>query len=186
MSITKAFLAGARECPEFQEAIDVVRQNSIGNFWLVGGFVYRTLAHKMYGAPKPVVDLDFVVETPVKRPFLPCGWTMGINGFGNPKFVNGGRSIDYVPLEKVFSIRHRRLKPTMANFFSGVPLNVQSIAYDVNANQVIGETGIDGVVGQYVAVYDLFFAEYAAKKKRKTVEQMLREKAESLGFRAVC
>lgn len=186
MSVTKTFLAGARKCPEFQEAIEVIRQNSVGDFWLIGGFVYRTLAQEMYGVPRPSVDLDFIVETPVRKPFLPMGWTAGTNSFGNPKFVNGGRSVDYVPLENVFSIRNRRLKPTIANFLSGVPLNVQSIAYDVNANQVIGETGIDAVVGQYVAVYDLFFAEYAAKKKGKTVEQMLKDKAESLKFRAVC
>ncbi len=56
------------------------------------------------------------------------------------------------------------------------------MAYDVNENRVIGEIGIDALSRRVVEVNDLHLAEYAAKKKNKSLRAMIQEKADRLGF----
>jgi len=182
MDITQAFLSGVKDCEEFSEALEIVKKNSSGKIWLIGGFVYRTIASQLYGLPKPEVDLDFIVEYPVSDFDLPSGWRADKNRFGNPKLVNGKKQIDYVPLGNIYSILQRQIEPTIENFLTGVPLTVQSVAYDINENRVIGEIGIDALQRKVVEANDLPFAEYAAKKKNKSLQAMIQEKADGLGF----
>jgi len=182
MDITQAFLSGVKNCEEFLEALDIVKRNSSGKIWLIGGFVYRTIASQLYGLSKPEVDLDFVVEYPVSDFDLPDGWKVDKNRFGNPKLISGRKQIDYVPLEKIYSILQRQIEPTIENYLTGVPLNVQSVAYDINEKRVIGEIGINALLRRVVEVNDLFFAEYAAQKKGKSLREMIQEKADELSF----
>ena len=182
MNITQAFLSGVKGREEFTEALDIVKRNSSGKIWLIGGFVYRTIASQLYGLPKPEVDLDFVVETPVQDFDLPRGWGVDKNRFGNPKLVSGKKQIDYVPLGNIYSILQRNIEPTIDNYLTGVPLTVQSVAYDVYANKVVGEIGIDALRRRVVEVNDLLFAKYAAQEKNKSLQVMIQEKADNLGF----
>ncbi len=182
MNITQAFLSGVKDCEEFSEALEIVKKNSSGKIWLIGGFVYRIIASQLYGLPKPEVDLDFIVQTPVLEFNLPNGWMLERNRFGNPKLVNGKKQIDYVPLEKIHSILQRQIEPTIENYLTGVPLTVQSVAYDFYENRVIGEVGINALKRKVVEVNDLPFAEYAARKKKQSLQEMIKEKAEGLGF----
>ena len=126
--------------------------------------------------------MDFVVEKPVYGFDLPPGWRVDKNRFGNSKLVNGKKQIDYVPLENIYSILQRQIEPTIQNFLTGVPLTIQSIAYDVTENRVIGEIGINALQRKVVEVNDLLFAEYAAEKKNKSLQEMIQEKAEGLKF----
>ena len=185
MDLTPAFLEGIQDCPEFYEAIDIVGGNSSGKIWLIGGLVYRTIARQLYGTPRPEADLDFIVEKTVTTFMLPDGWDIRINHFGNPKFVNGKRQIDYVPLDNIKSIQDRGLQPSIENYFSGTPLTVQSIAYDVQEDRVIGEVGINAILKREIAIHHLLFARYAAQKKGKSLEAYIKEKAQQVGFRAV-
>jgi len=182
MNVTEAFLSGVKDCEEFIEALDIVKKNSSGGVWLIGGFVYRTIASQLYKSLKPEVDLDFIVENPVSDFNLPTDWRVDTNHFGNPKLVNGKKQIDYVPLRNIYSILKRQVKPTIENYLTGVPLTIQSIAYDVYENKVIGEIGINALQRRVVEINDLFFAEYAAQKKDLSVQEMIQEKAKSLGF----
>lgn len=186
MDITKAFLDGKKDCREYNEAYQIVKRNSSGKIWLIGSFVFRTIAHQMYGAEKPEdVDLDFIVERPAENFNLPPGWKAKKNRFGNPKFVNGRTQIDYVPLKNIYSILKRGLAPTIENFLTGVPLNVQSLAFDTQEEKIVGERGIDSLKRKVVEVVDLDLARYAAQKKGITLEEMIRRKAEELGFTPV-
>ena len=182
MDLTQAFLSGVKDCEEFPEALKIVKRNSSGKIWLIGGFVYRTIAGQLYGLPKPEVDLDFVVEYSLFDFDLPSGWRADKNRFGNPKLVNGKKQIDYVPLGNIYSILQRQIEPTIENYLTGVPLTVQSVAYDVNENRIIGEIGIDALQRRVVEVNDLLFAEYAANKKNKSLQAMIEDKADGLGF----
>lgn len=185
MDVTQLFLNGTEDNLRFREALEIVKSNSSGKIWLIGGFVYRTIASQLYGTPKPAVDFDFIVEKAVECFTLPESWSLEQNRFGNPKFVHGHNSIDYVPLDKVCSITSRALSPTIENYLSGVPLTVQSIAYDVYGDKVIGEIGIDALKRRVIEINNLHFAEYAASKKGISVEEMIKQKAESLRFMAV-
>lgn len=103
MDITQLFLSGIKSRLEFAESLDVVRRNSSGRIWLVGGFVYRTIASQLYGLPEPESDLDFVVENPVLEFDLPNGWRVDSNRYGNPKLVNGNAGRLYSIKEHLFN-----------------------------------------------------------------------------------
>ena len=135
--------------------------------------------------PKPEVDLDFVIEYPVSDFDLPYGWKADKNRFANPKLVNGKNQIDYVPITNIYSIIKRKLAPTIENYLTGVPLKIQSIAYDIQQNKIVGEIGIETLKRRVVEVNNLLFAEYAAKKKGQSLKEMILEKAESLKFRPI-
>ncbi len=182
MEFTQAFVSGARECEDFLEAVDIIKGNSSGKAWLVGGFVYRTIASQLYGLSNPIVDFDFIIQDSINDFNLPPGWRVIINAYGNPKFVNGKKKIDYVPLSSVYSILRRQVEPTIENYLTGVPLTIQSIAYDVDEEKVIGEIGINAVQKRVVGVNNLPLAEYAAKRKNKSLRAMIQEKADGLGF----
>jgi len=179
--ITMEFLRGL-DGTGYPEAVDIVRRNSKGKLWLIGSFVYGTLAHILYDSKAPKADFDFVVEKPVLNFVLPQGWKVSMSRFWNPKFTKGDKSIDYVPLENVYSICSRKLKPTIENYLKGVPMTVQSIAFDVNESRIIGDVGIYAVTHKTVRVHNLEFAIYAAQKKNIPLDQMIQRKAAELGF----
>ncbi len=185
--ITRSFLDGVQDCREFHESLEIIRGNSSGKIWLVGGFLYRTIASGLYGLPKSDCDFDFIVEVPVavQEMRLPAGWTVKKNHFGHPKLVEGRKRIDYIPLKEVYSIVHRRVEASIENFLSGVPLTVQSIAYDIYENRIIGEKGIDAILRKVVEVNNLYFAEYYADYKKKRLPDLIKEKAETLEFTPV-
>lgn len=147
--------------------------------------VFRTLASQIYGSQKPEADLDFIVENVSSQIVLPDGWENRKNRFGNPKFINGEKQIDFVPLDNVYSITSRELEPTIENFLSGTPLTIQAVVYNITSNRLTGEKGLDAIQRKIVEVNNLSFAEYAAQKKGKSLNQYMQEKAEELGFRVV-
>jgi len=166
-----------------QQAIEIVRRNSQGKIWIIGGFVYKSLARKLYGKPEAQSkDYDFIVEQPNSEIVLPEGWKRKLNHFGNPKFV-GDFQIDFVPLRMVYSILRRKIPATIDNYLNGTPLNIQSIAYD-SEGRIIGEVGISALERRVVAVNNLDMAKDIAWVFCKSVNDIIRKKAEELGFDA--
>ncbi len=185
MDLTQAFLRGTRDVPEYREALEIVRANASGKIWLIGGFIFRSIAEQLYGVQRTGVDLDFIVENPASEFNLPEGWKITYNRLGNPKFVNGPKEIDFVPLGNIYSIKQRGLEPKIEHYLTGVPLTIQSIAYDIEEGRLIGERGFNALRRRVVEVNHFGFALYGAEKKELSLNEMIREKAESLGFKAI-
>ncbi len=182
MSPTESFLKIANTFPEFKESIEIVKSNSKGNIYLIGGFVCRSIIQEMYGTPvSKDVDLDFIVEE--EQPIsLPDGWSMDVNSYGNPKLIGPKYEIDYIPLKSIHSILRRGLEPTIENFLSGTPLNVQSIVYDVTNNKVIGDIGIKSIMDKIISVNNKEQAEHSANKKGVSVEEFVKDIAGQFNF----
>jgi hypothetical protein len=182
---TEIFLNVAKRYPEFEEAVEIIKANSEGSSWLIGGFVCRAIIQELYGVPMSKdVDFDFIVENP-KKLKLPEGWKIEQNSYGNPKFISSSYEIDYVPLTTVHSITRRGLEPTFANYLSGTPLTIQSIAFDVKSQQVIGDIGIKAIRDKTVGINDLEQAKHRAEKKGKTVEELVKGVADEFGFTSI-
>jgi len=182
MDLTNAFLSGAQKSNEFSEALDIISNNSSGNIWLIGGYVYRTIASELYGLKTPFVDLDFIVESPSSDFNLPKGWNVLYNRYDGPKLVNGSKEIDIVPLDDIHSIINRNLEPTIKNYLTGTPLTIQSIAYDILNNRVIGNIGINAIKEKTIGILNLHFALYASQKKGKSLDTYILDKAKDLKF----
>ncbi len=185
MDYTESFLNIANTYPEFKEAVEIIKKNSEGGIWLMGGFVFRSIVENIYGVPMSKnADLDFIVENP-KEIKVPDDWVIKKNDYGNPKLVGPSFYIDCIPLKNVHSIIRRKLEPTIENFLSGTPLNIQSIIFDVIKNKVMGDIGIKSIQERIVSVNDPIQAEYRAGKKGVTVSDLVRNLADELGFKAV-
>ncbi len=150
--------------------------------WLVGGYVFRHLASALYGAVRPPADLDFVVKKPTRHLELPHGWKVLKNSYGNPKFVKGELIIDYVPIEKIWSFERLGTKVTFENFLRQVPFTVQSIAYSVHENKIVGAVGIKAIQDRHVTILDSEEAEIRAQKRGKSVPELIQQLAGELGF----
>lgn len=168
----------------YQEALGVVKRNSRGRTWLIGGAVYRALVKELYGNGKEAKDFDFIVEKAKPKIELSDGWTIGESRFGNPKFVKGNAQIDFVPIDRVIHIVHYGLTPNTSNFLSKVPFNIHSLAYDTRRKKVIGEIGREALEDRVVRVNDLEMARIYAEKYGVTINDRLRKTANELGFSA--
>jgi hypothetical protein len=171
----------------FWIAWSLVSGNAFGGLWLIGGYVYRNLAHVLHDTPKPRADFDFIVEhaKEAREIKLHNGWKVEKNRYGNPKFVSEKFCIDYVPLANIDSIKRRGFAPTIENFLSGTPLTVQSVAFSIITQELVGDVGLKAILERTIGVNDKEQAEIAARNKGKSVKEYAEEKADALGFRAV-
>lgn len=167
----------------FMTASSIVLENSLDRIWLIGGAVYRNLAHILHGTDIPEADFDFIIEKPKEKIILPKGWVQGRNHYGNAKFLGSGFSIDFVPLENISSILRRKLAPTIENYLTGTPLTVQSIAYDIKEFMLIGNVGIKAIMEKSAEINNKEQAQIYASKKGISIEEMIKIKSESLGFK---
>src|SRR3989338_10843972 len=117
MKINQRFTRFLHQSDKFLEAGVLATQNTHGKVWLIGGFVYKNLAHLLYDTPPAEGDLDFIIEQPAKL-ILPPYWKERKNRFGNPKLISLEFSIDYVPLQEVHYIKSNKLEPTIENYLT--------------------------------------------------------------------
>lgn len=186
---TEVFEKFLKESPDFPEIFDIAKRNSQGKIWIIGGFVYRNIIRNIYGEiPEPeIVDIDFMLERSSKERdlYTPKGWDFKISEYGNPYLVREKTRIDLNYLRSFHSITTRKLEPNMEHFFTGTPLNIQSIAYDLTDKNVgvIGECGIDAIKRRLVKINNLEEAEYDAQIKGVGLEEFVIKKAEELEFK---
>jgi len=165
----------------FQETLYLVRENSQGKIWIMGGFVYKNLASALYGTLPYEYDIDFVVEHKNKELKKVDGWNIEINSYDNPNYVRDTHRMSFTDIHN--TIRVSGIKPpTMEDFIFDTPLDIQSIAYDITDNILIGKIGIKALQEKIIRINNIAQAEFYAKRKNKTVKQLMNEKAEELGF----
>lgn len=183
MDLTKLMKEAVRSDPCWPEVARTVFMNSRGRVWLIGGYVTRSLAAALYGSSRTFSDYDFVVEEVRSHPMWRPGWTVNRNRYGNQKFTYGHLSIDLIPITHLSHI-HRLFFPFEEKTSSGAPLNIQSIAVDLNTFEVAGEVGITALFDKVVAVDDIAQAREFARKKERLLRDIISEKARDHGFRA--
>ncbi len=183
MDISNQFQDLMSKDRNYEEAVYFALHNSQGRVWLIGGSVYKNLAHLLYNTPIAETDFDFIVEYADAKLRIPSGWELTKNHYGNPKIVGRKYSIDFVPLDNIDSIIRRGLEPTIENFLTGTPLNVQSVVYGVLEKELIGSIGLKALAEKTVAPNDKEQLEIYAARKEKTKEEIIQKTAESLGFK---
>ena len=178
---TSAFRKTLKENNEIPEILDIARRNSQGRVWIIGGFVYRGIIEKIYGHLPPVqgTDVDFLLEFNPKGDlvYIPEGWTQKTTGYNNIRLVRGETEIDLNYLGSFHSIQARGFPADIKHFFTGTPLNVQSIAYELTQQQVIGPEGIKAIRKKFVKINNLKEAEYELQGTGKGIDDLVIEKA---------
>lgn len=172
----------------YQPIQKIVMDNSKrGGVWLIGGYVYRNLIKLVYGTNghKQPKDYDFLVEEPKKEMILPFGWIRKKTMFGSPKFFRiwDFTRVDVVPLANVHVFHGEKNKSDINTYLNGVPLNVQSIAYNLRTGRIEGNAGLESIEKRSVSIMSREKLEEAVRmRKDMTVEKYIQESADSLGF----
>ncbi len=214
-------IAEIKKLQGYKEAEKIARMNSTGKVYLVGGSVYRTIARVLYGIKQPQTDFDFLVERVNEKLSFPLGTIVSDNGYGEkvkqlrwrsewggfeygwefPRFTSlDGIHVDLLDLKNVHSIRERQVLPTLENYLTGVPLTIQSIAFDSDNNVIVGEVWLQAIQERTVGVNNFTeaaftsarshtFYKYEDEKKAikegKYVDEYVCEKARSVGFKPI-
>jgi hypothetical protein len=167
--------------PVFVEVLDLVKQNSKGKIWIIGGFLYKNLANALYGEGIYNFDIDFIVEERNDSLKEIDGWKIQTNNYGSQNYVREKNKMSFTDLRK--AIRVNKLKnPTIEEFIKETPLNVQSIAYDLEENKIIGQKGIEAMKNRMIMVNSKEQADFYAKRKGRDIDEIIKEKATELGF----
>ncbi|HME87106.1 MAG TPA: hypothetical protein VKE88_01735 [Candidatus Nanoarchaeia archaeon] len=184
MDFTKLFLEGVANDQRYQEALSFAHTHSTGNIWLIGGTVFRNIARAAYGIGHTAADFDFVFEKPMHldESTVPSGWMLKRNSFGNPCLSKDDISIDYIPLHTIALFKQRNLPSTIDSLINATPLTIQSIAFDIDEQRVIGHKGINAITSKIVAVNDLPELKNYCRLKGIDPAEFLKRKAESLYF----
>lgn len=164
-----------------QEILDILSHNTSGNLYLVGGFVYRSLALRLQGKEFGTLpDLDFVTDK-IDFKSIPKEWKVGNNKYGGLKITTARFSIDIDEFRHHVNIKHLSLPHTVNSYLLAVPLNIQSIAYDVRNKNILGDIGIESLNERKICVNNqaIFNLERA-----KRIEKIL-DKARDLGYTPV-
>ena len=161
-----------------------MKDNSFGKIWLVGGFLYKNIASSLYSSQKSTKDFDLVVEEAKSNLLLPEGWKITTNHFDGIKFVNGKKKIDFMPLANLYYIKNNHLSHCINNFLEGGGLNIHCLAYDILGEKVVGDVGIKALEDKVISAYNLEMLEYGARLYGKTSNEVIRQKAKELGFKA--
>ena len=171
--------------PTYCEVLEIVKKNSEGKIWLVGGAIFRTLIKTLYGWQTVISDWDFIPEKITNPITLTDGWLDGKNKFGNPRVQKGGTVLDIIPLNNIVRLRVRNLEPTIENYLIRVPFTIQRLAYDVNEKILVrSAVGIERLLTKTVAINDQIESAYLTQRKNYKGSQLLVKIAEELGFEA--
>ncbi len=167
------------------QAMLAANRNSRNGLWLIGGTVFRRLAHITHQSFVPEKgDYDFLVGDLVQPVYVPEGWTLGFNAFGNPKLKSPeGIVVDLCPLRLVHSILRRKVTPTIQNWEIGTPLNVQAVAFDCASCELVGDIGAEAAYQGVVAVNDPIQAGIYAARKKKPIGDIVKTLACELNYK---
>lgn len=175
----------------FDEFLDIAKHHSEGRIWIIGGFVYRNIIKEHYGTPyeKRPIDIDFLVEEYAEDITRPKGWELGSTSVGDLSFSKGDEyEIALNGLVNFHSITSRDFPEEIQSFYSGTPLNIQSISYDCEERVVEGEFGIDAIERRVIEVNYIKEAQWEAERISKkigkpfSVNDLIRRKADELRF----
>ncbi len=152
MNLEKLLMEALLEDKTYLEALDIVKKNSEGKIWLAGSGVYKNILNKLYGSNHAIKDYDFIVER-IRKPIqIESDWTITESKHGNPKLKNNERMIDLISINNIHSVKERNLEPSIENYMSGVPLTIQSIAYDITDKKLLGAAGIESILDKTIGI----------------------------------
>ena len=184
--LTRIFLRATSDDRQLADAYALLREHHKGNFWLCGGYVFRTLAGALYGGVLPPPDVDMMSDTPVHfgRGIRP--WRIiQKNHYGNPKLEHrSGMTMDLWNLRNHNWIRRRGHRPLLQNYLRATPLTIQSIVFDPLRKRIVGAAGIRALISRTVAIHNRGNIEDRSKRYGTSIASYITEKASSLGFKA--
>lgn len=164
----------------FIEVLDLVKQNSKGKIWIIGGFLYRNLANALYGGETYNYDIDFIVEEKNDNLKEVTGWEIHLNNYGNKNYVREKNRMSFTDMKKIIRVSGIRVM-TIFDYLKETPFDIQSIAYDLEENEIIGEKGIQAL-NKTIKINSKEQADFYVKAKNRDLKDVISEKSKELNF----
>lgn len=140
--------------PKFEDAYKLVRANSKGKLWAIGGKVYRNLLELSFEEDfgSKSCDFDFLCEKLtwfrhipkelLKEVTVEYAYSTGKemrNPFTKttneldrcPRFISNDLSVDLISIKKARGIIENKLPKTINGYLAGVPLDIQACVLDL-------------------------------------------------------
>lgn len=186
VDLSKIFKEKLYENRQYNESLQLTRMNTSGNLWLFGGAVYKTLSNLLYRTHAGFKDFDFFAEKISEPIQLIQNWKRIYGKFTNPKFrqIESSFELDIVPLNNIYHLKENSLTPNIDNFLKAAPLNIFSLLFDINNEQLIGESGKKALESRVVKINNLKSAEEMAKRYDTTIKEIIEKRAKELNFKA--
>lgn len=173
---------------------DVIKPNANGlDVWVVGGSVYRPIAHALHGGNIAATDIDVAINFKDGERVVPEGWNVATKDSQKSRERSLRGDDWFYANTLVFNRRGQKLdlfefprddsrKPSLAAYLADVSLDIQSIAYDYRRGILVGDVGIDALRRGVVGVNNLRNLEEHCNAYGLTPQGYLQGKARSLGF----
>lgn len=185
MELDDLFRAKIGSNPEYLEVTNIIKESTTGNVWMIGKTILRALASQTTGPLEQIdPDLSFVTDTEGYATDISKDWGV-IRTERGWALLNEDRSAELSPFSLMYLIRRRRLPATLDSYFSGVPLTVHAVAYDIRNDQLVGDIGLDAIKQRVISVNNICSARYSAGKKGIPLKKYIKNKADELGFKPI-
>jgi tRNA nucleotidyltransferase/poly(A) polymerase len=184
-NLCKILVEQLSEIKDFEEILSIVKNNSRGKIYLVGGTVSRTLVNAIYGGCQLDQDFDFVVDSLNEKLKIPSGWEVTYHKFGNPTIQKDNIEIDIFPLSDHGYIKKNKLEPTIENYLDGTPFTIQALVFDIKHQKLIGKKGIEALKMKKFEVNNEIEAREVAKRKGVSINERMQQKADTAGFEVI-
>lgn len=186
--------------PNFAECYKIAKEASKGGkLYLAGGKLYRSLVEVIYGQDVSARTCDFdFVTTAMSRLDIKNGWKINEKK-GKAPYVDEtgqkrstrlisetyGAELDIVFIPTIMQVKEGKLPNSIDGYLKSVPLNIQSIALDLDTAELIGDKGIEAIYSGKVKVNNIESLKAYCSFKRISEISYLRNKADSIYFTAI-
>lgn len=94
------------------------------------------------------------------------------------------QEVDLFSLQNLHSIERRNLDAYVEHYLTGVPFTIQSIAYDLEKKELVGDVGIKALETKTIGINN-FEEAIVYVKEKGTIQSVIEKKAGELRFKAV-
>lgn len=186
--LTDIFLESVSSDDLFKLAQLIVNddKHTKGPRYVIGSFIYKKLIKALYRLdltePK---EINYLVSRHRSKDTftLPERWKLKYEK-GNPFiYSHDDRKLTISTLSSFHFIRNGQRSESIGSYLGCVPFNINSIAFDLQSNRIIGKAGIEAISERILRVSNMEAARhYVKKNKIDKLDEHLREKAETLGL----
>ncbi len=158
------------------EIFDVINRITEGKTYLVGSFLFSSIASKMKGAEFSHDTLTFLTDG-IGKVDVPYDWKVERTRRGSIKFTTPKYTIFVKELKDHPYLRYRSLPATIESYLDLVPLTIQSLAYDLQEQTLRGREGMKSLLSGEVGINNHSMATRLQEKVAK-----VRNSCSDLGF----
>ena len=181
MEYKDIFLEETKNKREFNESSEILKKNFPNGAYLTGSYLYGNIVSKLYGKKQPTVELDYLVKEEINNLDLPENWTKLKDKEGKTKLIGPKYNIHIMPIN-FYSIRPDIFN-ILEDYLSRTPLSIQSMVYDINNEELVGENGIYSLDYRVlIPNMDFDLVRKIAKEKGKGPYEYIYDNAKKLGL----